>query len=627
MNAPLPTQDTLAAAKRLADRIRVLKTELSENPPLLNQAKLHEENLEKCHRYLEDRTHQVAFIGSVGVGKTTAICHLLGLIDEAGVPLLSTSSGRTTLCEVAVTHGTAPKILIDPLSQSEVEDYLVDFVGMIEQRSGYSTSQEGEQPPLSSEVERCLRNMLGLPIRREKNPDGTFNKRDLAQERLSELGDIGAFVDESLKTLRMEERSTCELSPDDSEGHPKWLKETFALINQGKHPLVPMPRRMVIEWPYLRFEKGEIAVTVVDTKGLDANVEREDIDRQLQCERTVCVACSRFNDAPEQNVQALFSHMQSIGLKDQLINKTLLLVLPRGEEAANVLAEDGPIDDLDEGKAIRRDQIEDTLRISLRLSPSECPSIHFFGFEHDDPSGFSAILVQEIAKLRQQRIDDIEEISHAVMELETNREAAQAKAAFATVSHAIAAWSDKSRSALASVHHLYKPLVDDINTKEVYASSIRASVNRKGDWHNFDFYYKLAIAARKKVVTSFHQSVAEIESVLENQERQPTLVPAHPFIRQLLRTVKSRVERINERASEMARITFEPPLKDDQSFWTDQRSQWGMGPGYKTRIAEQTERWFNQHDAASKEQSIQEAISRSWKDLVDEIEALLAKRS
>src|SRR5947208_891432 len=75
--------------------IAALEVELKENQPLLNQLKLLGANLQSSREFLASKNHVIAFVGSIGVGKTTAICGILGLVDEKGGTALSTSSGRT----------------------------------------------------------------------------------------------------------------------------------------------------------------------------------------------------------------------------------------------------------------------------------------------------------------------------------------------------------------------------------------------------------------------------------------------------------------------------------------------------------------------------------------------------
>src|SRR5207248_6977986 len=78
------------------------------------QGRLYRETLTNSISYLESLDHSVAFVGDIGVGKTTGICgisNLLLLPEEKGPnPLskrvvLETGSGRMTLCEVQLRSG------------------------------------------------------------------------------------------------------------------------------------------------------------------------------------------------------------------------------------------------------------------------------------------------------------------------------------------------------------------------------------------------------------------------------------------------------------------------------------------------------------------------------------------
>jgi len=73
----------LQQAVSLVREIAALEIELKENQPLLNQLRLLSTNLQGCREFLLSKEHIIAFVGSIGVGKTTAICGILGLVDEA----------------------------------------------------------------------------------------------------------------------------------------------------------------------------------------------------------------------------------------------------------------------------------------------------------------------------------------------------------------------------------------------------------------------------------------------------------------------------------------------------------------------------------------------------------------
>jgi flagellar biosynthesis GTPase FlhF len=83
------------------------------------------ERLKKIQKVFQIEKYNIVFIGTIGAGKTTAICHLFNLIGEFQVTekgknfdktfeLLSTGSGRTTICEVIIKAGEKTYIEIDP---------------------------------------------------------------------------------------------------------------------------------------------------------------------------------------------------------------------------------------------------------------------------------------------------------------------------------------------------------------------------------------------------------------------------------------------------------------------------------------------------------------------------------
>jgi hypothetical protein len=608
----------------LAREIAALEIELKENQPLLNQLKLLSTNLQNSREFLLSKDHLIAFIGSIGVGKTTAICGILGLVDEKGGTALSTASGRTTLCEVESRKGDKTRILISPCSRDETRSYLRDFVDVLRMRHVGRADDDSEPVSMSSEVERCVRNMIGLPARTVKAPDGTTKRTDEALDLYKKLGNPDAFLEEAFKRINLDERVMTELIFD-GEDETAWIKEHFGQVNLGKHPKTPMPQRIVIELARSLVNEPELNISLIDTKGLDGNVEREDIDRQFRNNRAICIACSKFNDAPEQAVQDLLKLLLESGLGQSVAHQTQLLVLDRNEEAENMLSEEGPVSTADEGRIVRLSQIQDTLRTRLKLSDQHFPQIYFFDAKKNDAKETKHSLVQLVLSLRKRRVDQINEIAAAVEEICEHLEKAQAKAAFEVASHAIHSWAQASRKRLGKIHHIYKSVVDDITTKEVYASSIRASVNRQGKWDNFDFYYKLAVAARKKSVTSFGEAVDEIRLVLANFERQEELKAAHPFIRQLLHAVNERMEHLYDEAASMGRNAYEGTMKIDFPFWGSQQSEWGQGPSYKFRIARGTEGWFHPHSPASTDVQIQQQVMKEWNELITTVESLLVK--
>ncbi|PSB40852.1 hypothetical protein C7B77_27925, partial [Chamaesiphon polymorphus CCALA 037] len=86
--------------------------------------------LTKIRKILNIQRYNLIFIGQVGAGKTTAICHLLNLVREVEVErslrsgkkvkitktqeLLSTGSGKSTICEVVIRPAKFTYVEIEP---------------------------------------------------------------------------------------------------------------------------------------------------------------------------------------------------------------------------------------------------------------------------------------------------------------------------------------------------------------------------------------------------------------------------------------------------------------------------------------------------------------------------------
>ena len=121
------------------------------------RSKVIEENcsVERYHLY---------FNGKVGVGKSTAICYLTGLIDKncfAGgnindLPLLKTASGRTTVCETRILYTEEQsRIVITKMPGNAFGEYVKEFRDKI-----YDPKVE-----VPTEIIRLISNMSGYPYR------------------------------------------------------------------------------------------------------------------------------------------------------------------------------------------------------------------------------------------------------------------------------------------------------------------------------------------------------------------------------------------------------------------------------------------------------------------------------
>ncbi len=72
--------------------------------------------------------YQVAFIGRIGVGKSTAICRMTGLEVPSTdalppTPVLEAGGGGVTICEVHLRHGPEYGLIVEPRAEDEVHGH------------------------------------------------------------------------------------------------------------------------------------------------------------------------------------------------------------------------------------------------------------------------------------------------------------------------------------------------------------------------------------------------------------------------------------------------------------------------------------------------------------------------
>lgn len=185
------------------------------------------------------------FNGEVGVGKSTAICHLTGLVDKNclkeggkidGLPLLKTASGRTTVCETRIAPTEGPsRIEITKLPEEEFRVYVSEFCDKF----------DDPKTEIPSEVMRVICNMSGFPWQGGRPKMEESDITDYLEKSGAEGLDI---TKENLfavisRNINYVNRNLMEIRF--SEGRfEDWLRELMIKINDGKIPEVPFPEQI-----------------------------------------------------------------------------------------------------------------------------------------------------------------------------------------------------------------------------------------------------------------------------------------------------------------------------------------------------------------------------------------------
>jgi transcriptional regulator with XRE-family HTH domain len=630
-----PSRKTLWEAEESLKKLVALQKDLDINSVFFSQLKLHDDTVKGLAAYLLSTEHTIACIGSIGVGKTTAICGLLNLKHDKK-SVLHTGGGRSTVCEVQIQQGPEYGITIEPLSDDETYKYVYDFcdylLALTSEKEDNKKFIDTENFILSKEIERCIRNIANLPIKRFKTESG-FKQDDYAVNLVKELRQIGNRSDNEISDdlkiqvimrMNLENRKKTELwYPNHLSENPlEWLKKNYRAINHGLHSDFSIPKKITINLPSPILSHQNLKLKIIDTKGVDYTAKREDLELHINDPRAIAVFCSRFLDAPDETTKTLIERAIASGIKDRISSETAILVLPRNNEAISVNTLDGaPIEDRQEGYLVRFEDIQsDLMKYDLRDLPVSFYDEMVESLDETDEA--RKFIVSRVEGLRQIYENRVREVAKTIKKVEENIDDAKAKAAFSSVLRSIDAWIQEHKE-IKPIGEIHKALVDTIEERKTHAGSVRASVNRSGSWYNLDYYYHIGFGTRTEAVKSISGMISELNTIIKNLQSRPDLETAHEFLQELVHFCNSETEKLYQGIQKFGQEIYKHKMVECSGLWGSLQEEWGKGPGYKLRVSGKTESWFENQDQARLHAIIQNRIAAIWKETISKFEDLV----
>ena len=612
--------ETLAKAK-------TLRSDRNLNPYFVQRLQRYEEALAEGAEFLRDTRHSVAFIGDVGVGKTSMICGLTGLQTPGKngkmKSALITGPGGTTVCEVGIGRGRRENryaLIVEPRSNDEIEAHVAEWSDyMTYIASPESAKSEGDKPRVPKEIDRAIRNMSGLPETRVAKPDGSRERVDPAKTLAAQFNDRDKLRVEVLKRMALPQRFRTEAKGGDKE----WLRKYFADINDGKNTDFSIPERMEVVIPTHPFDdeekQAELEIFIVDTKGVDETAARADLARHFDDHRAVVVLCSGFAEAPGLATQQHLERARDSGTLD-IAEKTAILVLPHGDEATEKQRDE---DDLSEEEAREEKMLQANAAI-FALGVGDIP-IECYNVEKDDARDVRVFLINRIKNLRGSHRDRLRELNETVLSLMQNREKAEYWAQQEGAAKRLKNWME-SRDIGISDAKIQDELLAEIRAVR-YASSLRASVARAGAWHNFNYYYILGVGARKIARARIKKWQDDFNANADGIESDRELSEAHGFVREIRNWLDIACEELLKRTEQECGDAFRNALVGENAhrrLWDPAQDEWGRGPGYKHRIASHSQTWFDREVAAEVARHVEAQFLNGWRDILKQLRERLS---
>ena len=336
--------------------------------------------------------YKVVFIGQPGSGKTTIICNWLGLLkadivgrsDVDAVSLLPTATGRTTVAEVHIRQCTEPSshIRVEYLPVEQQETYIKEFcddyyqrcAGLVpdvtdataytdEDRTSHDNARGKTADSPHLEIDRLIRNMVGLPLQPQSIPYPDPNRESQRQEIIGSVlryGSTEDFCNEMVRRANLDNRQQRDFEIEHGDGFREELARLFRGLNNGNLETASIPKRIDIDISSqdINLHLPEYIDEVIDTIGLDESV-RDDLRERLRNPSAICVLVDRLENPPSQPIRSL---LESIPTDEREIvkRKTALFIKSNWDELGRVNGADG---NAELGIEIKRQEIDRVVRM------------------------------------------------------------------------------------------------------------------------------------------------------------------------------------------------------------------------------------------------------------------------
>jgi transcriptional regulator with XRE-family HTH domain len=574
-------------------------------------------NIRRHADHLRRTDYRIVFIGEIGVGKTTLLCVLTGLVLGDGISdgeiVLETGPGRTTLCDVQIEHGPQVGLIIEPYSSDDVLGLARDFC------EGIWSRKTDERPDatkgVSQEMERAIRNMSGLTRpRRAKGKDSDQGPQpDPALSLATDCGSLDAFVSGVWLRLDLPRRVKRKLECPKSDGEPfRWLASQYRDINNGRNSEVSLPRTVRVVIPRPPLELGPFEVEVVDTKGIDSNMSRSDLREHRDDERTLIVICSGFKDAPSAAGQAFMRHGVEEGARSAILERGTVLVLPKYHEASEMKDDDGyQVESVQGGYGLRREQIEVELgKIDISGIPVE-----FVNATRPDDA-------QHAVAAFQRRLEDvvafhrgaIEKLKEAAMEAEQNHEQQADEAAHARVRELLRGFI-KRRGPLSKrrkpVEHR---LIAGLQTSA--PQTVWATARRNGLWGNLYAPTEIGAGAVVDAQLRTREAFDGLREIISSMLQVEDLKPAHQYLQTLLDSTPIWQQTFLQQVRSAGTLTYHEKLKNALEMWDSCSDRYGRGKGFRNEVAAEVQSWFRDSDQEDLAVLLDQRIATAWHECV-----------
>jgi transcriptional regulator with XRE-family HTH domain len=602
-----PDHESLWAIDQAQSDLKEFERAL-QDPILRAPVQLLNDELNSVQTYLRRQDHMIAWVGDIGVGKTTALSNAVGFMVGDGRsgrrPAFPTGSGRVTVCETAIRPAPTFGVIVDAVEDEEVFRLTRDLI---------SSLQPGAAGVgVSAEVGRLLRNMAKMKITTSTHGDDDVTI-DPISDLLAKGLEVSAATDLVVGAMTLNARTEQQIIlPEGTEDGMQWVAKLVSDINSGQDQRFSLPKKITVLMPVDNLTADGLTLSVIDTRGVEGITQRPDLALHNEDPRTLVVLCTKFADAPNATVQRYLREDMEAEL-DAIERRRCILVLPRGDEALEVPGLDPDTATRKQGYALRRKDVElAMINAALPKTP-----VFIYDAKTDPAAAIWQDLRTQVQGIRKAFADRGMAAAAGVRNLIDNVADARANEARREIETELKLLLSKEVLYIRdTIRPAHSNLIAQMSVG--HHSSIAASINRHGAWSNFEFSHILGNGVRVDANLRTQELVKRIKHRLENFE---TKFADMETVQQTLAGLRTRLKDAQQEFLSVSRTigsdAYGTLLDDAGDIWTKTAERYGKGPGYKQDITEEWRKWFETNDeVVQTSSSVSARLQNAWDSLV-----------
>jgi hypothetical protein len=172
---------------------------------------------------------------------------------------------------------------------------------------------------------------------------------------------------------------------------------------------------------------------------------------------------------------------------------------------------------------------------------------------------------------------------------------------------------DKLENTLNPIH---LRMVDEI--MRCHASSIYSATRYAGEGRTISFYHIFNMQVREAADEMASPAINGLKTLLKELAetwgaKRADTKQSRTYVNDLIGTIDRKLKEFVERAETVGDTTFRSVFEDDDELWRDCLSQRGLGSGYRDRVGNVINEWFQHHREVPKK--VDREIQRAWVQL------------